>query len=539
MQLDALIEALSRPAAYPDHAPDARVEVIQTHISVVFLIADEVFKIHKPVDFGFLDFTTLAARRRDCEAEVAVNRALAPDVYRGVVPVVVRDGIVQVVRDGGGGSNELAGEAIEWAVWMRRLPESATFASLLARDALRRDHLARLAARLATFYRDGAALADAHPELARLGDVASVHGNQTENFVQLADALPDGSLAGRLLDALRSVADATFERLRPRIRARFEAGQVRDTHGDLRLDHVYDLGQPGGLTIIDRIEFSDRFRWADPIADIAFLAMDLRARGAWALARDFARDFAAHYEDAEGLELLEFYVGYRAMVRAKVAAFAANEPELGDMARAAARTRVEARLRLALVALAQPRDRPCLILVGGLPGSGKSVLAGGLARTANVEWIRADVVRKGLAGIEPTDSGRAAVDGGIYSAEWTERTYAACLDRAAATIREGGRVVVDASFVDGRRRSAFVEAARAWGVPIVMLIPGAPPAEIRRRLADRVGDASDADWAVYQAAAARWDALDDRCPSLEIDTTHGREHTLERALAFLREWGLV
>ncbi|HLT39299.1 MAG TPA: hypothetical protein VK034_23610, partial [Enhygromyxa sp.] len=299
MRLEQLIDALRRRAAYPWLDPgDGAVEVIQTHISAVFLVDREVFKIHKPVDFGFLDFTELDARRDDCEAEVEVNAELAPGVYRGLAAVVRRGDQLVVERDPAIYQRD---EVVEWAVWMRRLPESATFRSLLSRHELGRPQLWALAGTLANFYRDGAERAAAHPELARLGDLETVTENVRENFAQL-DAIDDEARAAGqsppidrdLLMRLRDATEAELGRLRELIHARWEAGKIRDTHGDLRLDHVYALGSATAadaeliddellaavgrreLLIIDRIEFNDRFRWADPISDVAFLLMDLQ-----------------------------------------------------------------------------------------------------------------------------------------------------------------------------------------------------------------------------------------------------------------------
>jgi aminoglycoside phosphotransferase family enzyme/predicted kinase len=560
VQLERLITELAQPRAYPGVDPSTAIECLQTHISVVFLVGREVFKIHKPVDFGFLDFTTLEARERDCQAEVEVNRELAPGVYRGVAAIVDTPTGPQVVREPAGIGRS---DVIEWAVWMRRLPESANFASLLARGELDGRHLWSLAATLAVFYRDGAAHAAAHPELCRLGDVATVTGNVRENFEQLA-ALIDRARAERrpppfdrdLLARIQDVSEAALVQVRDRIHERWEAGKIRDTHGDLRLDHVYHLrsstepelrdveleraAAAHELLIIDRIEFTERFRWSDPIADVAFLIMDLQARGAWALARLFADHFIDASEDPQARELLPFYTGYRAMVRAKVAAMAAAEAELGPIARERARGRAEARARLALVELAPPQQRPCLVLIAGLPGSGKSVLARVLRETGNFVWIRSDEIRKRLAGLDPLASGKSEVGEGLYSREWTDRTYDACLSRAADVCKAGGRALVDATFVDADRRREFVEAAIEWGVPAHMLITEVPADVIRDRLAKRTGDPSDADWTVYQAAAARWAPVDPKlCRVTRIDARRSPHEMLSQVLRALSNVGLA
>jgi uncharacterized protein len=561
VQLEALIKALSQPQAYPWHDPNAAVEVVQTHISVVFLIGREVFKIHKPVDFGFLDFTSLEARQRDCEAEVEVNHELAPGIYRGVVAVVRREGVVQIERAPG----PVQGAVIEWAVWMRRLPESATFCSLLARGELGRPQLWGLAATLASFYRDGAAHAAAHPELAQLGDLDAVIENMHENFAQLDSMIDVAHEFGQpepidrdLLARLREATEAELARVGPLIRARAEAGAVRDTHGDLRLEHVYSLGHASRedahlidddlldaidrreLLIIDRIEFTERFRWSDPIADIAFLIMDLQARGAWQLARCFADDFISASGDDDVNRLLPFYAGYRATVRAKVAAMAASEPELGDEARDEARAKAEARARLALVELSKPSARPCMLLVAGLPGTGKSMLARALRETAGFVWIRADEVRKRLAGLNPFASQAGEVNQGLYTKEWSDRTYAACLERAAEVCLAGGRALVDATFVEAERRQAFVSAAIGWGVPVHMLIVTAPPELIRERLAGRSGDPSDANWEVYEALREKWAPIDPLlCRFNTIDASGPPREMLSESMRALARVGLV
>ncbi len=560
VQLERLISELAQARCYPDIDPSTAVECIQTHISVVFVVGHEVFKIHKPVDFGFLDFRTLDARRRDCEAELDVNRELAPGVYRGLAAIIEVEGRLRVVREP---SEVERAAAIEWAVWMRRLPESATFASLLARRQLDGRHLWALAATLSVFYREGSEHAAAHPELQRLGDVETVTRNVRENFEQLAALLDEAKRDGRpppfdrdLLARVQERSEAVLTRVRGHIHARHQAGKVRDTHGDLRLDHVYHLRSSSEpelrdveleraaaaheLLIIDRIEFTDRFRWSDPIADVAFVIMDLQAHGAWALARLLADHYIDASEDREGRALLPFYTAYRAMVRAKVAAMAAAEPELGERARARARAKAEARARLALVELADPTDRPCLVLIAGLPGTGKSLLARSLRETGNFVWLRSDELRKRLAGLDPLASGKTEVGEGIYTREWTERTYDACLSRAADICKAGGRALVDATFVDADRRREFVEAAIEWGVPVHLLITEAPSELVRTRLEQRTGDPSDADWTVYQAAAARWTPPDPMlCPFNKVDARRSPHEMLSDALRALAKVGLV
>jgi len=311
-----LPDALLRPGAYPCE-PD-RVELIETHISWVFLAGADVYKVKKPVDFGFLDFRSLTQRRKACDAEIELNDRLAHGVYLGVVPIR-RDGKGVCRIDG-------PGKVVDWAVHMARLPDDRRADRLLARGKLGTADVAALAERLAAFH----AQARCDGETARFGTVDAVRRNVEENFSQTrgmvnpyvsrADA---AEIERRQTAYLRAHADV-FER-------RIAGGRIRDGHGDLRLEHVYlDGTGPGdhvatGIDVIDCIEFSDRFRFADVCADIAFLSMDFAWHGRVGLAEHFLARYAERANDFDLYGLVDFYESYRAIVRAKVSMLLANE----------------------------------------------------------------------------------------------------------------------------------------------------------------------------------------------------------------------
>ncbi len=498
MDLTRLIEGLSLPSAYGG-AVDA-VEVHQTHISAVFLAGSLAYKIKKPVDLGFVDYSTIERRRHCCEEEVRLNRRLAPDVYLGVVPVNRQGDSVRI---------EGTGEVVEWAVKMRRLPDAATLSARISRRR-RGDRRGR------------GAVAPARP-LPRIGPIGARRlppparsrrssRNARENFDQAARHV--GLTVSRTtLDRLRDRTRLALERLRDSIESRASRGVPRDTHGDLRLDHVYwfpDRRPPDDWVVVDCIEFDARYRHADPIADIAFLAMELTLEGRSDLAGSFIEEYLRAADDEEGRGLLPFYRAYRAMVRGKVEGMKTEESEVPEADRAAARVRARALWLHALSELEEPGRRPCLVMLAGLPGTGKSTLARGLAERAGFTVIRSDMVRKKLAG----RGGRAATlsDFGqdIYTPNWDDRTYAECLRRAEEIVFQAGRVLVDASFREESRRRLFLDAARRWGVAGCMLLGRADPDVVHSRLAGRRGDASDAGWAIYQEAARRWEAPEKR-----------------------------
>jgi hypothetical protein len=340
-------------------------------------------------------------------------------------------------------------------------------------------------------------------EIAAFGRFEIVAGNARENFAQAA-GLVGTTVSRAVFNRLRDRTEAILARLRPLIEARADRGVPRDTHGDLHLDHVYHFPgrpPPDDWVVIDCIEFNERFRYADPVADAAFLVMDLKYHGRPDLAAAFAAAYFAAAGDAEGRDLLPFYVAYRAAVRAKVEGMKLAEAEVPADERAAALAAARAHWLLALGELEEPGRRPMLLLVGGLPGTGKSTLARAVADRAGFKVIRSDVVRKELAGLPPTE--RAAAE--MYAPEWTDRTYATCLRRAEALLFDGRRVIVDATFSAEAYRRQFFDLAARLAVPAALVVCRADPAAVRARLAARKGDASDADWAVYEDAARRWE----------------------------------
>jgi predicted kinase len=258
---------------------------------------------------------------------------------------------------------------------------------------------------------------------------------------------------------------------------------------------------------VDCIEFNERFRFIDPVADMAFLVMDLVLHGR----RDLADVFTAAYfrasGDSEGQQLVPLYTAYRAAVRGSVEGILAGEEEAKPSEREAARERARAHWLLALSTLQQPPSRPGLVLVSGLPGTGKSWLAGKLAGAADFCLLRADVVRKELAGLSPDAATPESLREQLYAPEASDRTYAECLRRAEALLFEGKRALVDATFRQERYRQLFVQAAGRWGVPVCMLLCQADPETVRQRLEGRRGDASDADWSVHLQLAAGWEEL--------------------------------
>lgn len=578
-----LRSALSRPSAFPGRVDS--VECIQTHISAVFLVGNLAYKVKKPKDLGFLDFRTPASRRHYCHEEVRLNRRLAPGVYQGVVPVVLEHGEIRVLDDlVEPGENVDPGdvdpEVVDWAVRMVRLPERRTLAALIRSGDVGADEIERVARRVVAFHAE----AEQGPEISRTGDWETVAGNHRENFRQVRRFVGE-TLSENVLARLAAVTEAELASRRESIEARAEAGVPRDTHGDLRLEHVYLLepGSPGRspgaaegvdeVVIIDCVEFNERYRWADPVSDVAFLFMDLEFQAEPGLAETFARRYFAASDDPAGVELLPLYATYRDVVRGKVRSFQAEDPGLSEEARHGARTRATHHFLAGLVRLSSPSRRPGLVVVFGLPGVGKSTIARALGKEAGFEWIDTDRVRKSLAtgesgsdggdasGSHPDGSGSSVVGlgfrgtssaaekggttpsgfgEGIYSPAWTQRTYEACLERARNILFRGGRVLIEGSFREDRHRTAAVRMAREMGVPILLLECRVGEDEARRRLDSRDPGPSDADWRVHRRMARSWEEVsEEAAPTVHPLALEGRpEEAVRAALATLADRGL-
>ncbi len=486
----ALIRALQNPACY-DH-PVTAVTVLETHISWVLLTGDWAYKIKKPVDLGFVDFSTLDRRRFFCREELRLNRRLAPHLYRDVVAI---GGTTQApVLDGGG-------EPIEYAVRMRQFPQDRLLDRLLARDAVSRTQIDRIAAVVAAFH---GTIERANPKQP-FGDPEQVHRPVRENFLQIEPLLPDAD-GGERLAALREWSDEEHRRHRETFRARKADGFIRECHGDLHLGNMAWVEDD--VVIFDCLEFNEALRWIDVISECAFLDMDLEDRGRADLGRRFLNAYLQHTGDYAGLALLRYYRTYRALVRAKVAAIRAAQDGLDAAGRAQALD--TCRGYLAFAARAAAPERAFLLLTHGLSGAGKTTVTQELLERLGAIRLRSDVERKRLFALAADEPSGSSVGGGIYTPEADRATYARLAALAETVLAAGHPVIVDATFLKRDRRAPFYALARKSGVPVVVLELHVPESVLRARIeARRRGgrDASEADLEVLRRQQAGLEPL--------------------------------
>jgi aminoglycoside phosphotransferase family enzyme/predicted kinase len=495
----ALVDGLRDPAAYPH--PADHVEVIETHISWVVLAGDYAYKLKKPVNLGFLDFSTRARRRLFCREEVRINRRLAPTLYLGVIAV---RGSVAQPRLGGGGP------ALEYAVKMRRFPQSA----LLTNRKLDEATIDRIAERVARFHAE----IPSAPQDSACGTPEAVLAPMLHNFDHILSAAGEPSTRNSVA-RLRQWTRERFEVLRPCLAQRRRDGFVRECHGDMHRGNIaLDDGEP---IIFDGIEFSPTLRWIDTMNELAFLVMDLREIGKEGLARRLINRYMEIAGDYEGLAVIRFYQVYRAMVRAKVIAIRMRQPGADRL-----RDCAELHRYLELAKRTTRPLRPRMFITHGLSGSGKTELGHRLREHLPLIQLRSDIERKRLFHLPLEIQTAAGVDAGIYTKDATRRTYERLVELAGVVLASGYSVMLDATFLRRDQRDAARALADRLGSSFTILALDAPLRILRERIRVRLttgADASEAQPDILEAQIARREPLgpDERTRCVHLDTERG------------------
>jgi len=521
MTLPAPIAAMANAAFYPDRP--AAVALVQTHISYVFLAGDDVYKVKKPVRFSFLDFSTLALRHHFCHEEVRLNRRLAPGVYHGVVAICREDQSYRLGR-------EDDPNAVEFAVHMERLPDERILARLLDRNEATLQMIDRIAAHMAEFHRH----ADAGPEVTANGNRDAIRRVLEDNFSGVRP-FRDLTLPAADDDVIQAFCSTFLDREASLFSQRQANRRIRDCHGDLHAEHIVVDDR---IVIFDCIEFNPRFRYCDVASEIAFLAMDLDHRGHPELSARLITEYARLAEDVDLRQLVPFYQCYRAYVRGKVDSLKSAEPEVEPAERAAAR--LSARRHFALAYRYTWAYRPCLVVIVGLSGSGKSTVAIALHERTGFAHFNSDVIRKELAGLPPDARAGAQYGVDLYTPERSAQTYQTMLARAEAELAAGRGAIVDATFLHRSNRDSVRDIASTHKMPFLFVECCCPAEIVRQRLDERVRadiGPSDADWQIYLEQRQRYEpfAPEEASDRLVIDTTGPRDRLLSVIEQALRE----
>jgi aminoglycoside phosphotransferase family enzyme/predicted kinase len=510
--LPELVQALLDPKAYPE--TPQRIELVQTQMSFVFLTDKYVYKVKKPVNLGYLDYTTLERRQLYCQREVELNRRLCADVYLGVVPVNRRKGGIFV-----GGK----GKTIEYAVKMCRLPQEAMVDVLLAKNQVSSEMVNRLAEKLVGFHQE----AETNANISRFGGIDTIIQNTEENFTQTEKYI-GATISQEKYRRIKDYTNHFIQQNTPLFHKRMAEGRIRDCHGDLHAAHICFAN---GICIYDCIEFNDRFRYCDVASEVAFLAMDLDHYGRADLSHSFVNAYIDRSGDEKLLALLNFYKCYRAYVRGKVASFKFNDPYVTGSEKREAQEAASSYFDLAHSYL---RSKLVLFITTGLVGTGKTVLAQALAKRLGLVVISSDMTRKKLAGIPQTEHRFDELDTGIYSNEFSLLTYDTMFTEARQVLGEGSSVILDASFIKAGERRKAKALAEETGADFFILECVLDEESIKQRLAQRLEEASVSDgrWEILEPQKRRFEPVVEVPPQnhVIIDTSKPVEENIRQIL---------
>lgn len=505
--------------------------VIETHTAWVFLGSERVIKVKKPVDFGFLDFTSLERRRQACEAELELNSRLAPRVYLAVVPITLD----------ARGTHRVGGEGppVDWGVEMLRLPDAQRGDLLVADNRLMHGDVRALAVTLARFH----ANMPTNERISEFGSPQRVLGNIRENFAQTEDTLRS-YLSPAEAEEITSAQSEFVENHRELFISRMLGGRVRDGHGDLRLEHVY-FGWDSSPTVIDCIEFNERFRFADVCADIAFLGMDFAQQGRMDLGELLIAEYARAAGDYQLYRLIDFYEGYRAFIRGKVASMLEADSGAPLEARQRAHDQARRYYRLAVASTKTSLLKPAVVAVGGFVASGKSTIAERIAERMAAPVVDTDRTRKQLLGVALTQHLDEPPWSGAYAPAFSERVYGEVFERAQSVLASGRSVVLDASFRSREARARARLLARAFELPFYFVECRAETEDCKKRLRARAqtSSVSDAREDLFDEFVKRWEAVDELPPDQHIvlHTAKSPDTNIEKLERLLPTWprGLV
>lgn len=491
MALPVLVQQLKNPALYSD-SPH-RVQLVQTHISYVFITRNHVYKMKKPVNFGFLDYSTLKKRKYYCQEEIKLNRRLCPDIYLGMVEVREKAGKVNLGD---------SGKTLDYLVKMKRLPEAKMMDKLMLKNKTTKEVIDKIAQKVASFHCQAAT----GGKISQGGSLKAIKENVDENFVQTLSFVGQ-TISQPKFDAIKSYSYQFLKENKKLLEDRVKEQKIRDCHGDL---YSKNICLSEDIYIYDCIEFNTRFRYADVASEVAFLAMDLDFYNRGDLSNFFVNSYIKYSSDFELGALLNFYKCYRAYVRGKVHSFVLEAEEASKEEKKLNAQLAKRYFNLAYSYVA--KRKPTLIVMSGPTGIGKTYLAEKIAEETQALVISSDVVRKHLAGIELTQRVRGGFEEGIYTKQFSKLTYQTMYKEAAKLLLSGISVILDATFLKKQsRRQAHAVAGKARTSFLVVECHASEQA-VRKRLLKRAEDrqaVSDGRWPVYLEQRKAFESADE------------------------------
>lgn len=510
-----LIEALQNKSLY-DH-PVESFQLLETHISWVLLTGPYAYKLKKPVDLGFVDFSTLELRNKYCREELRLNRRLAPELYREVIPIT---GTEKTPEFNG------TGEIIDYAVQMVQFPQDRLLSVAISENRLTVEHINQLAEEVAEFH---AKIAVAGADL-EWGTPEKVLAPVEENFRHVTELFSgDETILGQL-DLIRAENESCFQELFTLFQQRKTQGYIRECHGDMHLGNM--ILSERGVTLFDCLEFNAGLRWVDVMSEVAFVVMDLEDRGRADFAMQFLNRYLELTGDYAGVPLLRFYLSYRAMVRAKVAAIRLSQAKLADTVANQVRDEFQSYLKLAKNYVVN--TEPWLLLTHGVSGSGKSYGSELMLKGMPAIRIRSDVERKRLQGEQQIP------DSELYSVETTRLVYEQLCCLAEVIISAGWTVIVDATTLKVWQRTLFYDLSEKLQIPFQLVVFSASQEQLESRIRERErngDDPSDATPEILKLQLGELDPLDENELKQSVAIPVDQEWTTELLVQLVQDSG--
>lgn len=504
------VEQLKNPATYNSFS-ESKIKMLQTHISFVVLTDSFAYKVKKPVDFGFLDFSTLEKRKHFCHEELRLNSRLCPEIYVDVIKFTE-------TADGKHLKINGDGPIVDYAVKMKLFPQENIMTNLLQKQKITTDHIDGLVDELVTFYNNSSAT----EEIASFGSVDAVKQNIDENFDQTHDKI-NTTISKEEFRHIKQANELFFKEKKDLLNFRKKNGFIKSCHGDLHSGNIVLFND--SLCVFDCIEFNKRFRYIDVASDIGFFAMDLDIQNQPYLSSYLIQQYLKKSNDDTLLDVLNLYKSYRAYVRGKVLGFQLDDPDIDEKKKQALLKQIQPYFSLSayyatLMNIQVKQNQPIVFMMSGLTGTGKSTIAGRLAVDYNATVINTDVVRKKTAGVDTFERHLDDPNTGMYSPERVQQTYEKVMEYADGFLKQGKNIVLDATFQKKKHRDMARILADKYNAVFLPLYCSCPDHVAKKWLKQRLKSksVSDGRWEIYQMQKDSFDMFTDEEKPLLINT---------------------
>jgi len=506
MEQSLLFQSIKNPQLYGEDV--SSVEIIQTHISYVALTGKYAYKIKKPVNFGFLDFSTLEKRKYFCEEEVRLNKRLCPDIYIGVVPITQKDNNLELSGKG---------KVVDYAVKMKEFPQEKIMTKLLEKEKISEEILDKICDILNNFYKKS----EHSKEIDNYGSIETIKKNTDENFDQ-TESVIDVTISKEKFNFIKNATNQFLAQNKDIFKKRIKDGFIRDCHGDLHSGNI--VVSDNKVFIFDCIEFNKRFRYSDVSSDIGFLAMDLDFQAHPYHSSYFINKYVEKSNDLGIFDVLNFYKCYRAYVRGKVIGFKLNDKHIDkkekqEIIKIASRYFDLAYYYASLFSKDLVKTKPIFFITSGLTGTGKTTVARKISIDYHTHLISTDEIRKELEGIDKFEKHHDAYNTGLYSPDKMLFTYEKVLEKADKILSKGENVTMDATFKTKKLRDMACNVASKNNANFLVLFCKTPEKFIKKYLEERVKkkSISDGRWEIYLKQKDSFEGFNDKKIIVEID----------------------